>query len=65
MSQSFPSVVDLTVEAKPVPPVEIVTSEAAADDYDIQLESWGSRGWQMVSRVCGWAKASGMKDAPC
>lgn len=63
--QTFPSAADLTKEPKPVPPADIVTSEAAADAYDVSLETWGDRGWQAVGRVCLWAKASGFKDAPC
>jgi hypothetical protein len=63
--QSYPSVSDLRVEPKPVPPADIVTSEAAADAYDIAIEGWADRGWQAVHRVCIWAKASGLKQPPC
>lgn len=63
--QNYPSAVDLTAEAKPKPPVDILTSEVAADKYEIGLETWGERGWQAVGRICKWAKALGMEDAPC
>ena len=63
--QSFPSASELQVEPRPVPTVDILTSEAAADDYQTAVETWGDRGWQAVNRLCIWAKASGMKDAPC
>lgn len=63
--QSFPASADLTVEPKPLPPIEALTSEKAAADYDVSLEAWGTRGWQTVARVCQWAKASGAKvDCP-
>lgn len=53
------------MEPKPLPPIEALTSEKAAADYDVSLEAWGTRGWQTVARVCQWAKASGAKvDCP-
>jgi hypothetical protein len=55
----------MTAEAKPVPPVDIVTSAQAAARYNIEVEAWGERGWRAVGRICTWAKASGFRDAPC
>jgi hypothetical protein len=55
----FPPSADLVVEPKPVPPDEIVTSAAAAARYDVELESWGERGWKAVARICRWAKGHG------
>lgn len=63
--QTYPSAADLTVEQKGTPPDDIVTSDAAADAWDIYLEGYGQRGWQAVGRLCIWAKERGMKDAPC
>jgi len=62
--QTFPSSADLQVKPKPVPPPEIVTSEAAADAHDIALEQWAEEGWRQVGRICRWAKARGA-DVSC
>lgn len=63
--QTYPSAADLTVERHPVPTPDILTSDAAADAYDISIEAWGLRGWLTVGRLCIWAKERGMTDAPC
>jgi hypothetical protein len=53
------------VEAKPAPTPEIVTSAAAAAEYDASIESWGERGWLTVGRLCRWAERNGMSiDCP-
>ena len=62
---AFPPAADLRVEAKPVPPDDIVTSAKAAADYDIAVESWGTRGWQAVERICRWAKDLGAPGLDC
>ena len=64
LTPTYPPSADLRVEAKPVAPVEIVTSEAAADAYDIELELWGERGWATVGRVCRWAEDMGADLPP-
>ena len=65
MYQSFPSALDLKIEPKPQATPEVLTSEKAANDYDVALEAWGQRGWDAVGRVCQWSKSLGMSDAPC
>jgi hypothetical protein len=57
---AFPPLADLSVEPKPVPPPEIVTSAQAAAEYDIAVEGWGERGWRTVARICRWAKEQGL-----
>jgi hypothetical protein len=65
MSVAFPSAADLAVEAKPVPSIDILTSERAAAEYDASIESWGDRGWRQVARICRWARGMGMQvDCP-
>lgn len=63
---SPPPAADLAVQPKPVPPPEIVTSEAAADAYDASLEAWGEAGWRQVARLCRWARdvAGAKVDCP-
>lgn len=63
--QVYPSRADLTVQPKPQPPADIVTSEAAADAYDIRLEAWGEAGWRQVARLCRWAVSNGAPDISC
>jgi hypothetical protein len=53
------------VEAKPVPPADIVTSAQAAANYDIAIEGWGERGWRAVARICRWAKDNGAEGLNC
>ena len=59
----FPPAADLTVEPKPVPTADIVTSAQAAAEYDIAVEGWGERGWLTVARVCRWAREQGAEVA--
>ena len=61
----FPPAADLAVEAKPVPPADIVTSAQAAAEYDIAVEGWGERGWLTVARVCRWAVENGAEGLNC
>ena len=51
--------VEAAAEAKPVPPVEIVTDEAAAVAYDEALEAWGERVSAAGRRVCLWLVENG------
>ena len=62
---AFPPAADLQVEPKPVPPADIVTSAQAAAEYDVAVESWGTRGWQAVARICRWAQAQGATGLNC
>lgn len=39
---------------------DAITSEAALDQHDIAIETWGERGWRAVGRICRWAERSGM-----
>lgn len=63
--QSFPSAQDLRVEPKPAPTIETVTSAQASAAYSVELETWGEGESRKVGRICAWAKALGMRDAPC
>jgi len=58
---TFPPSADLqaVTEHKPVPPAAIATSEAAADAYDIAIESWGNRLAAAGGRLCRWAARMG------
>ena len=62
---AFPPAADLRVEAKPVPPPDIVTSAQAAAEYDVAIESWGERGWLQVARICRWARGLGAEGLDC
>lgn len=65
LTPSFPSAVDLTVPEKPAPTVETLTSAAASAELNSKIEEWGDGLASQVKRLCGWAKANGMRDAPC
>jgi hypothetical protein len=55
----------LGAEPKPIPSIDILTSAQAAARYNIEVESWGQRGWDAVKAVCLWSKLRGMTNAPC
>lgn len=57
----FPPSADVAAvtEPKPVPPIEIVTDEAAAVQYDADIESWGERLHSAGSRLCRWFNENG------
>lgn len=61
----FPSAADLQVEPKPQLSADDLTSEAALDQHDIAVESWGERGWRTVARICRWAERNGAKGLAC
>lgn len=65
VSPAFPSYADLTVEPKPQPTIDILTSDKASADYDVAVEAWGTRGWQAVARICRWAKDMGAPKLDC
>lgn len=57
----FPPAADLRVAPKPVLAPEAVSSEAALDQYDVDLEAWGEDGWKAVGRICRWAVENGAR----
>ena len=61
----FPPAADLVVQPKPVLAPEALTSEAALDRYDIEIEAWGEDGWKAVGRICRWAVANGAPGLTC
>ncbi len=61
----FPSAADLQVKPRPVASVEGLTSEAALDRYETDLEIWGEEGWLAVGRLCRFFDAMGMKGLDC
>lgn len=52
---------EAAVEPKPIAPVTIVTSEQAAAQYDIAIETWGERLYAAGGRICRWSVRSGAK----
>jgi hypothetical protein len=52
------------VEPKPVPGPEIVTDDTANARFQIEIETWGERGWAAVARICRWAQRHGA-PVPC
>ena len=60
-----PPAADLTVEAKPLMPVEAITDDTAAARYNSQIEAWGERGWSAVARLCRWAAGNGLAHPAC
>lgn len=57
---TFPSAEDLRVEAKPVPPDEVLISREAGEKHDNAVEAWGERGWLQVGRLCRFFDDQGM-----
>ena len=57
---TFPPAEDLRVEAKPVPPDEVLTSRIAGEQHDNAVEAWGERGWAAVGRLCRYHQRMGM-----
>ena len=56
---AFPSAIDLKAEPKPVPGVEVLTSDIAAEEYNSAVEAWGERGWAAIARICRWSARLG------
>jgi hypothetical protein len=48
-------------ETKPIAPVEIVTSQQAADQYSADVEAWGDRVSAAGGRICRWVVETGGK----
>lgn len=61
----LPPVADLTVEPKPVPSEEVLTSRIAGELHDNAIEAWGERGWQAVARLCQWSVDMGAEGLSC
>jgi hypothetical protein len=55
----FPSAIDLAAEAKPVPSLDVLTSDVAAEQYNSSVEAWGERGWSAIARICRWSARLG------
>lgn len=64
-AQAFPPRADLAAPVEPLVPAEALTSEKAANAYGAAVLVWGRSLEAQVVRLCRWAKASGMEDAPC
>ena len=62
---AFPPASDLTVEPKPTPPDEVLTSRIAGEQYDNALEAHGERGWAQVGRLCRFFDDLGMEGLSC
>ncbi len=56
----YPPAADVRVEAEPVAPPEIATSEAAYEEYNEAVAAWGKGGWAQVARACRYFKGAGM-----
>ena len=62
--QVWPRAEELKVAPRPVPSPDILTSEAAANDFDKAIRLWGEDGWKRVNRLCWWARDNGF-DIEC
>ena len=62
-SPAFPPAADVqaAVEPKPVPTVDILTSDQASADYSASVESWGDRIHAAGGRICRWIRDNGGK----
>lgn len=66
--QTFPPAADLQSKPKPqLDPAELQAEiaagrgEALLDQLEINIETWGTEGWNAVGRICRWAVANGAK----
>lgn len=61
-SPAYPPSADIAavIEAKPKPPVEILTDPAASDRYSAAIEGWGERLRAAGVRICRYERALGM-----
>lgn len=64
-SIAFPSATDLQVEARPILDPAALSDDRALNDYEVEVEAWGARGWSQVGRLCRWAMANGMPGLGC
>jgi hypothetical protein len=53
--------IQAVIEPKPIAPVEIVTSQRAADEYSAAAEGWGDRVSAAGGRICRWSVDVGAK----
>jgi hypothetical protein len=63
---AYPAKADLeaVTEAKPVPPVEILTDPTASDLHASRVEGWGDRVRSAGVRLCRFFERTGM-DVSC
>ena len=63
VSLAYPPVPDIqaVTEPKPDAPIEIVTSQRAADEYSADVEAWGDRVSSAGGRICRWVTETGGK----
>lgn len=64
-AQGYPPSADLRAPPEPRAPAEALTSEKAANAYSAAVLVWGRSLQAQVDRLCRWAQATGMADAPC
>lgn len=62
---TFPRAEDLTVQPKPVPSDDVLTSRIAGERYDNAVEAWGEDGWAQVGRLCRFFDEMGMEGLDC
>jgi len=62
---TWPPAEDLRVQPKPVPPVDVVTSDLAGERHDNAVEAWGEAGWLHVGRLCRFFDTMGMDGLKC
>jgi hypothetical protein len=62
---AFPPATDLRVQAKPVPPDDVLTSRIAGEQHDNAVEAWGETGWAQIARLCRFFDAMGMEGLDC
>lgn len=61
----MPPAEDLRVEPKPALSEAARESEAVYEQWNIDIEAWGQRGWDTVARICRWADRNGMTGLSC
>lgn len=64
---SYPPKADIAAitEAKPVPPVTILTDPAASELHASRVEAWGDRLSSAGQRLCKFFARTGMDDLDC
>ncbi|KQM18369.1 hypothetical protein ASE49_09160 [Novosphingobium sp. Leaf2] len=66
-SPAYPPAADIAavIEAKPKPPVEILTDPAASDRYSAAIEATLDRVHSAAVRLCQFHKSMGMRGLTC
>lgn len=57
--------IEAVTEAKPIPPLDILTDPAASDLHASRIEGWGDRISSAGLRLCRFFERTGMKDLNC